>query len=289
MEASHRPKQAQHFSTCIKLQSGNSRVHQDFPDSGVVGIVNRSIGRLPSHPHSSTLKEIPKILPQVSGVPVHIPPLRTDHSPPGLHNDCERGKAERSQTSPIPGRLADQIQSQEEAQVNTQAVVDLTQSLGWIINQEKSELKPTRVFSFMGYEYHLDSALVKPTQEKWLKLQDLILRLKSKLDVAKWVANLNREDGPGGTPSHEALQFHLKEHWKFPQSLDNLLPWTETISAHLRLVTNPVNVMKGADLHSKDHSILLFTDASNEGWGSHLKQVLLKTCGQNRTEKKGYT
>ena len=71
-------------------------------------------------------------------------------------------------------------QSQEEAQVNTQAVVDLTQSLGWIINQEKSELKPTRVFLFVGYEYHLDSALVKPTQERWLKLQDLILRLKSK-------------------------------------------------------------------------------------------------------------
>ena len=65
-------------------------------------------------------------------------------------------------------------QSQEEAQVNTQAVVDLTQSLGWIINLEKSELKP-QVFSFVGYEYHLDSALVKPTQERWLKLQDLIL------------------------------------------------------------------------------------------------------------------
>ena len=62
-------------------------------------------------------------------------------------------------------------QSQEEAQVNTQAVVDLTQSLGWIINQEKSELKP----SFVGYRCHLDSALVKPTQERWHKLQDLIL------------------------------------------------------------------------------------------------------------------
>ena len=71
-------------------------------------------------------------------------------------------------------------QSQEEAQVNTQAVVDLTQSLRWIINREKSELKPTQVFSFVGYEYHLDSALVKPTRERWLKLQDLILRLKSK-------------------------------------------------------------------------------------------------------------
>ena len=30
--------------------------------------------------------------------------------------------------------------------------------------------------------------------------------------------------------------------------------------------------MKGADLHPKDHSIQLFTDASNEGWGAHLDQ-----------------
>ena len=37
---------------------------------------------------------------------------------------------------------------QEEAQVNTQ--VDLAQSLGWTINQEKSELKPTRVFFVRG-------------------------------------------------------------------------------------------------------------------------------------------
>ena len=38
-------------------------------------------------------------------------------------------------------------QSQEEAQVNTQTVVDLTQSLGWIINQEKSELRMPSRFS----------------------------------------------------------------------------------------------------------------------------------------------
>ena len=56
-------------------------------------------------------------------------------------------------------------QSQEEAKVNIQTVVDLTQSLGWIINQEKSELNPTQVFSFVGYEYHLNSTLVKRTQE----------------------------------------------------------------------------------------------------------------------------
>ena len=52
-------------------------------------------------------------------------------------------------------------QSQEEAQVNTQAMVDLTQSLRWIINEEKSELKPTQVFSFVGYKYHLDFSQCK--------------------------------------------------------------------------------------------------------------------------------
>ena len=64
--------------------------------------------------------------------------------------------------------------------MNTQAVVDLTQSLGWIINQEKSELKRTQVVLFVGYIYHPDTAFVKLIQEKCFKLQDLILWLKSK-------------------------------------------------------------------------------------------------------------
>ena len=53
------------------------------------------------------------------------------------------------------------------------------------------------------------------------------------------------------------FQFHLKEHWRFPQLLDSLHPWTEAISAHLEWWQNPTNVMKGADLHLKDHSIQL--------------------------------
>ena len=124
-------------------------------------------------------------------------------------------------------------QSQEEAKVNTQTVGDLTQSLGWIINQEKSEPKPTQVFSFVVYEYHLDSALVKPTQERWLKLQDLILRIKSKhVLTARCLMSLigllasTGENGPGGTPSHEALSvspqgaLEISSAVRHPPSLD---------------------------------------------------------------------
>ena len=106
-------------------------------------------------------------------------------------------------------------------------------------------------------------------------------------DVANWVVASTEKMVPEGRLHMRPFQFHLKEHWRYPQSLDNLLPWTETISAHLDWWQNPTNVMKGADLHPKDHSIQLFTDTSNEGWGAHLEQTCTK--GLWSAGKKVYT
>ena len=53
---------------------------------------------------------MPEVLPQVTGVPVHLPFLRASHGPAGLYNDCKRSEADGpdkgNQTSPVPGRLA---------------------------------------------------------------------------------------------------------------------------------------------------------------------------------------
>ena len=43
--------------------------------------------------------------------------------------------------------------------------------------------------------------------------------------------------------------------------------------------------MKGSDLHPKDHSIQLFTDASNEGWGAHLEQTSAKGLWSDREKR----
>ena len=54
------------------------------------------------------------------------PPFQHSHSPTSLYNDCKGSEADgphkESQTLPIPGRLADQDLSQEEAQVSTQTM-----------------------------------------------------------------------------------------------------------------------------------------------------------------------
>ena len=90
---------------------------------------------------------------------------------------------------------------------------------------------------------------------------------------------------PEGRLHMRPFQFDLKEHWRYPQSLDNLLPWTETISAHLEWWQNSTNVMKGADLHPKDHSIQLFTDASSEGRGARLEQTSTKGLWSDREKR----
>ena len=215
VEASHRLKQAQHFSTCRKVQNGNPGVHQDSPGPGEwVSSIDLSDAYLhiPIHPNS---RKYLRFCYKAQVFQFTSLPFGLATAPQVFTMIVKEVKLMAlSRGLRIHQYLDDWLirsQSQEESQMDTQAVVDLTQSLGWIINQEKSELKPTQVFSFVGYEYHLDSALVRPTHERWLKLQDLILRLKSKcfdckmFDVSNWVASLNRENGPGGTPSHEAL------------------------------------------------------------------------------------
>ena len=216
VEASHRLKQAQHFSTCRKVQNGNSRVHQDFPDSRGVSIVDRSVGHLPTHPRPPKLKEIPKVLLQGSGVPVHLPPVRTGHSPPGLYDDRKgsetNGPLKRTQNSPIPGRLADQVPvsggspSEHTGSGRPNSVLGVDNKSREIRTETHSgvfvrglrippRFNPCKTHS---REMAQTSGFDPTTQVKTCFDCKMF-------DVSNWVASLNGENGPGGTPSHEAL------------------------------------------------------------------------------------
>ena len=84
-------------------------------------------------------------------------------------------------------------------------------------------------------------------------------------DVANWVACLNGENGPGGTPSHEALSVSFQGALEIsavagqPPSLDRNYFCTP------RLVAKSHKHDERCRPSSQDHSIQLFIDASNEG------------------------
>ena len=98
-------------------------------------------------------------------------------------------------------------------------------------------------------------------------------------DVVNWVACLNRENGPRGTLSHEALSVSPKGALEIPSVAGQPPSLDRTISAHLEWWQNP------SDLHPKDHSIQLFTDASNEGWGTHLELTSTKGLWSEREKR----
>ena len=65
------------------------------------------------------------------------------------------------------------------------------------------------------------------------------------------------------------LQFQLKENWSASGDPNTRIPWTKEIAEDLAWWLNPDNLVRGIPLSSPPPEVL-YTDASNEGWGAHL-------------------
>ena len=178
-----------------------------------MGIVDKSIGRLPSHPHPLKLKEIPKVLPQVTGVPVL--PFGLATAPQVftmIVKEVNLMALSKTQTSAIPGRLADQVPvpggspSEHSDSGRPNPVLGLDNKSGKIRTETfsgvfvrglriPSRFNPCKTHS---REMAQTSGFDPMTQVKTC--------LDCKMfDVANGVACLNGENGPRGMPSHEAL------------------------------------------------------------------------------------
>ena len=66
------------------------------------------------------------------------------------------------------------------------------------------------------------------------------------------------------------IQWHLKKHWRVPESLEKEIPIPRSLHQYLQWWTQEENVLKGQPLHPLRHAVQIFTDASKEGWGAHL-------------------
>ena len=95
-------------------------------------------------------------------------------------------------------------------------------------------------------------------------------------DGANWVACLNGENGPGWTPSHEALSVSSLEALVISSVAGQNASLERNLFCTPRLVAESHKRDERCRPSSQDHSFQLFTDASYEGWGSHLDQSSTK-------------
>ena len=167
--------------------------------------------------------------------------------------------------------------TKESCHQGTQSLLSLCQELGWVVNLQKSELEPKQVFEFVGYQCDLSHGLVKPTQNRWesilQKVQSIMASPKCRVRNFMSLIGLltaTEKQVPLGRLRMRPIQWHLKRHWRVPESLEKEIPVPSSLHPHLLWWTKETNVLLGQPLHPLRHAIQIFTDASKEGWGAHL-------------------
>ena len=68
------------------------------------------------------------------------------------------------------------------------------------------------------------------------------------------------------------IQWHLKDNWRVPESLQKVIPISRSLHPHLQWWPQEDNVLTGQPLHPIKLALQIFTDASKEGWGAHLNE-----------------
>ena len=66
------------------------------------------------------------------------------------------------------------------------------------------------------------------------------------------------------------IQWHLKNNWRVPESLEKVIPIPRSLHPHLQWWLEEENILQGQPLHPIKHALQIFTDASKEGLGAHL-------------------
>ena len=139
---------------------------------------------------------------------------------------------------------------------HTLTLVALCRELGWLVNKEKSELDPKQVFNFVGYQFDLREGKVRPTPERWQTLTDKILSILSGpvCPVCKFMSLIGlltatEKQVHLGRLHMRPIQWHLKNNWREPESLEKLIPVPRSFHPHFKWWLEESNVLPGQPLH----------------------------------------
>ena len=292
------PKPMKQWRPVIDLSMLNNHLHvrtfkmetanQEIDSKGGVGNLNRPHRRLFLCSNTSTISKISEISNKKRDFPISNTPLGVPTAPLELTRIVKEVKLiAQVRDLRIYQYLDDwllQSLTKEQCLKDSENLVKLVQELGCLINFLKSKLVPTQKLDFLGYDFDLQRGLVFPTQKKpdRLKVQTVSIRKSLVLTPGKLMSLIGtlvslEKTVPLGRLHMRPFQWYLKSHWKFPQSLDKRMPLTGNFLKHLKWWEDLQNLMAGVPFHPHVHNTLVFTDASQKGWGAYLNKIVL--CG----------
>lgn len=166
-----------------------------------------------------------------------------------------------------------------EVRNSTARVLSQLQSLGFIVNNEKSDLVPRRRFVFLGMDIDLSSGLVRPSPQNLEKVHSMVSLFLSaeSVSVRQFLSllgllNYVSQFSPLARLRLRPLQFYLKT--KVPDLRDALqaaLLLDTLCKEALQWWSVPAHLGSGVPLHPPEPELTLATDASLFGWSGVLE------------------
>ena len=151
--------------------------------------------------------------------------------------------------------------------------IGLAGEFGKVRTGSKADLR------FCRLQFDLGAGRVRPTPDRWQNLQDKILEIMSlpHCPVRQFMSLIGLLTATEkqihlGRLHMRPIQWHLKQHWRIPESLEKVIPIPRSLYPHLQWWLQEDNVLTGQPLHPIRHALQIFTDASKEGWGAHFNE-----------------
>ena len=169
-----------------------------------------------------------------------------------------------------------QASSREQVLLSLRTVLRLCNSLGIVVNWEKSPLVSTQRLCYLGVLLDSVSFRASPAQkrvDKLLSIGDVFLSsveqpAQSWLELLGVLSSLTQLI-PGGRLRMRSFQFLLHQHWD-RKDPDALIRWSPEVERDLRWWLNRERLELGVSLVLVSPQLDLWSDALDVSWGAHL-------------------
>jgi hypothetical protein len=165
--------------------------------------------------------------------------------------------------------------SKEQAQTQTTALLQTLNSLGWLINYQKSQLNPSQVLDHLGFQLDSQSMTIRlpgskirdlrrsirevlknSTTQTPRRIHSLTMRIKA-ATLAIFPANLHTQ----------ALMYFKNNVVKNVRDWDKTYPLPQACLTELRWWLSNLSQWNGRSLLPQTPEHCIFVDASDKGWG----------------------
>ena len=247
-----------------------------------MGHLNRLQRRLLPHTNTGTIQKISEISRPRSDIPIQSPALWSVHSTFGVHGSSQgskvNGHTQGYKDPPVPRWLVGESQVPSLSPAY-QGPAETMPGPG--LDNQCRKLRAGTETSLRLCRLPIRSQIGSPERWQNLKAKIQAILAQPSCPVRQFMSLIGLLTATEkqvylGWLHMRPIQWHLKNNWRVPESLEKVIPIPTSLHPHLEWWLEEDNVLQGQPLHPLKHALQIFTDASKEGWGAHLDEHTTK-------------